>query len=177
MRIQNIDSTHFAGMELSDRYEPGGFTAELEANYYTDAQFFQTASTCGNKSLYGDYATNQVAPRYSVNLMLPQKLIDDALTIGDRVSHIWTRRRSTRLINSPSTTGTYGVGKLVVQHSLCGANARPRLASPELCCPTTPIAFRRRSSARRSAGRPLHPCVRRLEQSCSAPERAATRHF
>ncbi|GAA2853664.1 hemoglobin/transferrin/lactoferrin receptor protein [Aminobacter aminovorans] len=91
MRIHNIDSAHFAGLELSGRYEIGAFTAELAANYYTDVQFCRTASTCGNKSLYADYATNQVPPRYSVDLTLTQKLMDDALTIGGRVSHVGRR--------------------------------------------------------------------------------------
>jgi len=91
MRIHNIDSAHFAGVELSGRYETGGFAAELAANYYTDVEFCRTASTCESKSLYVDYATNQVPPRYSVDLTLTQKLMDDALTIGGRVSHVGRR--------------------------------------------------------------------------------------
>ena len=91
MRIHNIDSAHFAGLELSGRYEVGGFAAELAANYYTDVAFCRTAATCENKSLYADYATNQVPPRYSIDLTLTQKLMDDALTIGGRVSHVGRR--------------------------------------------------------------------------------------
>ncbi|WP_432284779.1 TonB-dependent receptor [Aminobacter sp. BA135] len=91
MRIHNIDSAHFAGLEISGRYEVGGFAAELAANYYTDVEFCRTAASCENKSLYADYATNQVPPRYSVDLTLTQKLMDDALTIGGRVSHVGRR--------------------------------------------------------------------------------------
>ena len=39
----------------------------------------------------GDYATNQVPPKYSANLTLSQKLLDDALTVGGRASYIGPR--------------------------------------------------------------------------------------
>ncbi|HEV7309259.1 TonB-dependent receptor [Ensifer sp.] len=91
MRIHNIAGAHFQGIELSARYERGGFAAELAANYYTDVEFCRTAATCGNKSLYADYATNQVPPEYTVALTLSQTLLDDALTVGGRVSRTGSR--------------------------------------------------------------------------------------
>lgn len=91
MRIHNIAGAHFQGIELSGRYERDGFTAELAANYYTDVEFCRTATTCGNKSLYADYATNQVPPEYTVALTLSQTFIDDALTVGGRVSRTGSR--------------------------------------------------------------------------------------
>ena len=91
MRIHNIAGAHFQGIELSGRYERGGFTAELAANYYTDVEFCRTATTCGHKSLYADYATNQVPPEYTVALTLSQTFLDDALTVGGRISRTGSR--------------------------------------------------------------------------------------
>ncbi|MEN2978152.1 TonB-dependent receptor [Tistrella bauzanensis] len=91
LHIHNIDQAHFSGLEFSGRYEIDGFTAELNANYYLDVEFCRTSDSCGNKSLYADYATNQVPPEYMVDLMLSQRLFDDALTIGGRASHIGAR--------------------------------------------------------------------------------------
>ncbi|MDT3376238.1 TonB-dependent receptor [Labrys neptuniae] len=91
MRIFNIDRAHFSGLELSGRYELGGFTADLAANYYTNVEFCRTAGTCENKSLYADYSTNHIPPRYSLALTLSQKLMDDALTVGGRISHVGAR--------------------------------------------------------------------------------------
>ena len=91
MRIHNIDRARFSGLEFSSRYETGGFTVDLSANYYIDAEFCRTADSCGNKSLYGDYATNHVPPKYSVDLTLSQKMLEDRLTLGGRVSYIGPR--------------------------------------------------------------------------------------
>lgn len=91
LRVYNIDKAHFSGLEFSGRYEAGGFAADLAANYYLDVEFCPTADTCGNRSLYGDYATNQVPPEYSVSLTLSQKLLDDALTLGGRISYTGPR--------------------------------------------------------------------------------------
>lgn len=91
MRLFNMYEANFAGLELSGRYEFGGFTAELAANYYLDVEFCRTADTCGNASLYADYATNQVPPEYSVDLTLSQKFFEDALTVGGRVSYTGPR--------------------------------------------------------------------------------------
>ncbi|TKT76182.1 TonB-dependent receptor [Aquamicrobium sp. LC103] len=91
MHIFNMDRARFSGLELSGRYEIGGFTAELSANYYLDVEFCRTADTCENKSLYADYATNHVPPEYSVDLTLSQKFMEDALTLGGRVSHVGPR--------------------------------------------------------------------------------------
>ncbi len=75
----------------SRRYEAGGFTADFSANYYLDVEFCRTSDTCGAKSLYGDYATNQVPPKYSVDLTLSQKMLEDRLTLGGRVSYVGPR--------------------------------------------------------------------------------------
>lgn len=91
MGIRNIDKAKFSGLELSARYEWRGFMAELGANYYTNVEFCPTDDTCENRSLYADYATNQVPPEYSVNLSVSKRFLDDALTLGGRVSHIGPR--------------------------------------------------------------------------------------
>ncbi|GGF51264.1 TonB-dependent receptor [Azorhizobium oxalatiphilum] len=91
MQIFNIDRARFSGLEFSGRYEWGGLTAELAANYYLDIEYCRTADTCENKSLYGDYATNHVPPEYAASLTLSQKLFDDALTVGGRLSYTGPR--------------------------------------------------------------------------------------
>lgn len=89
--VHNIDRAKFSGLELSGRYENGGFTAELNANYYLGVEFCPTAGTCTNASLYSDYATNQVPPEYSLDLMVSQKMFDDRFTLGGRVLHVGPR--------------------------------------------------------------------------------------
>lgn len=91
MLVYNIHQAHFSGLELSGRYEIGGLSAELAANYYLDVEFCRTADTCDDRSLYADYATNQVPPEYSVSLAVAQKLLDDSVTIGGRISHVGPR--------------------------------------------------------------------------------------
>lgn len=91
LKIENIHRAYFSGLEFSGRYETGGLTAELSANYYLDVEYCRTSSTCENSSLYGDYATNQVPPEYAVDLTLTQKLFDDTLTLGGMVSHVGPR--------------------------------------------------------------------------------------
>ena len=91
VRIFNIDRARFSGLEMSANYELDGFAATLAANYYLNVEFCRTAETCENKSLYADYATNQVPPKYGVDLTLTQKLMDDALTVGGRISYTSSR--------------------------------------------------------------------------------------
>lgn len=91
MLVYNIDQAHFSGWEFSGRYTVGGFTADLAANYYTDVTFCRTAGACGNRTLYADYATNQVPPKYTIDLTLSQKLFNEALTVGGRMSYVGAR--------------------------------------------------------------------------------------
>ncbi|MBN9045377.1 MAG: TonB-dependent receptor [Rhizobiales bacterium] len=91
MQVYNIDRAKFSGLEFSSRYESNGFTADLTANYYLGIQYCRTDETCGSKSLYGDYGTNFVPPKYSVDLTVSQKMLDDRLTVGGRVSYIGPR--------------------------------------------------------------------------------------
>lgn len=91
LTIANIDRAKFEGLEFSGRYENNGFAADLAANYYLNVEFCPTAATCSGSTISGDYATNQVPPQYSANLTLSQKLLDDKLTVGGRVSYIGPR--------------------------------------------------------------------------------------
>lgn len=91
LNIENIHQARFEGLEFSSRYELGGLTADFAANYYLDIQYCRTADACGQKSLYGDYATNHVPPEYSLELGLSQKLMQERLTLGGRVQHTGPR--------------------------------------------------------------------------------------
>lgn len=53
--------------------------------------FCITADTCQRSSLYGDYATNHVPPKYTASLTVSHKFLDDALVIGGRATHIGPR--------------------------------------------------------------------------------------
>ncbi|MGU3495733.1 TonB-dependent receptor domain-containing protein [Xanthobacteraceae bacterium A53D] len=91
LRIHNIYGANFSGFELSSRYEWNGFSADFSANYYTKVEYCVTADTCGNMSLYGDYATNYVPPQYMLDLKLSQKFLDDKLTVGGRAYYVGPR--------------------------------------------------------------------------------------
>lgn len=91
LQVRNIDRARFEGLEFSGRYENSGFTAELAANYYLNVEYCPTANTCSNSTLSGDYAGNQVPPKYSANLTVSQKLLNDDLTVGGRVSYTGPR--------------------------------------------------------------------------------------
>ena len=91
MQVYNIDRAKFSGLELSARYEHAGFTAAFGANYYLDIEYCRTSYNCDSKTLYGDYATNQIPPEYMLNLTLSQTFLDDALTLGGQVSYIGPR--------------------------------------------------------------------------------------
>ena len=91
MRIINIDRAKFSGLELSARYDLGGFSAELAANYYLNVEFCRTSETCEDKSLYADYSTNAIPPKYGIDLTVSQKFLEDALTLGSRISHVSNR--------------------------------------------------------------------------------------
>src|SRR5690606_28241651 len=91
MRIRNIEQAKFSGVDLSARYERGGFTAELGGSYYTNVEYCVTVATCANSSLASDYATNYVPPEYQVNLTLTQTLLDERLSLSSRLSHIGPR--------------------------------------------------------------------------------------
>ncbi|ATQ42956.1 TonB-dependent receptor domain-containing protein [Caulobacter mirabilis] len=91
LNMENIHRARFEGLEFNGRYELGGLTADLAANYYLNVEYCRTADTCGSKSLYGDYATNHVPPEYSVELSLSQRLAKDRLTLGGRAQHTGPR--------------------------------------------------------------------------------------
>lgn len=91
LQVLNIDRARFEGLEFTGRYENNGFTAELAANYYLNVEYCLTASRCTSSTLSGDYAANQVPPEYSANLTVSQKLLNDDLTVGGRVSYTGPR--------------------------------------------------------------------------------------
>lgn len=89
--VGNIDRALFEGFELSGQYEIRGLSIELGATYYTDMAYCVTSDTCQRSSLYGDYATNHVPPKYTASLTMSHKFLDDALTIGGRATYIGPR--------------------------------------------------------------------------------------
>ncbi|MDH4982028.1 TonB-dependent receptor [Hyphomicrobium sp. D-2] len=91
LQVDNIDRAKFEGVEFAGRYEYKGFSADLAANYFLNVEYCRTADTCGAGTLYGDYATNHVQPKYTVDLTVAQKLFEDTLTVGGRASYIGPR--------------------------------------------------------------------------------------
>ncbi|ARO15825.1 iron complex outermembrane recepter protein (plasmid) [Ketogulonicigenium robustum] len=91
MQVMNLDSARFEGAELSARYENSGFSADFAASYFIDMQYCLTAGACDSATLYSDFATNHVPPKFTLDLTVQQKLMDDRLTLGGRVSRVGPR--------------------------------------------------------------------------------------
>ncbi|TDR84522.1 TonB-dependent receptor domain-containing protein [Enterovirga rhinocerotis] len=91
LQAVNIPKAKFEGLEVSGRYEYKGFTADLAANYYTNIEFCESLSGCMTRTISADFATNQIPPQYQVSFTASQKLLNDRLTIGGRVTHAGPR--------------------------------------------------------------------------------------
>lgn len=91
LSVRNIARAKFQGFELSGRYNIDKLSVELGGNYYTDMKFCKTVDNCLNNTLYGDYATNQVPPKYMTSLTVEHKFFEDALTLGVRATHMGPR--------------------------------------------------------------------------------------
>lgn len=91
LSMTNIDRAKFQGVELSASYALNGFSAELAGTYYNKVEFCRAGEPCQSTSLASDFATNQIPPEYSVSLSLNQKLFEDKLTIGGRITAIGPR--------------------------------------------------------------------------------------
>ncbi len=91
LQIHNIAQAKFSGVELQGEYQIAGFSIGVSGTYYTNVEFCRTKSTCTSNTLASDYANNHVPPEYSASLTLSQKLLDDALIIGGRVSYVGPR--------------------------------------------------------------------------------------
>ncbi len=89
--VGNIARAKFEGIEFSGHYALGGLKLELGASYYTDMAFCPESGACQRSSLYGDYATNHVPPKYTTSLTASHKFLDDALTLGARATHVGPR--------------------------------------------------------------------------------------
>ncbi len=90
MYFLNIERARFRGFDLSADYQRGGFAAKLGGTYYTDVEFCHLG-TCGGNGMGADYTKNQIPPKFQLSLDLSQKLMEDRLTIGGRVSRMGTR--------------------------------------------------------------------------------------
>lgn len=92
MQMYNIDRAQFRGLEGSISYKSGGFSLDAGATWYDRIQFCRTAGApCIESSLASDYATNYIPPRWSANLHVSQKLLNDRATLGARITYVGKR--------------------------------------------------------------------------------------
>jgi len=92
MQMYNIDRARFRGLEGNLHYATGGFTMDAGATWYERIQFCRDeASGCIESSLASDYATNYIPPRWSANLHVAQKLLDDRASVGARINYVGQR--------------------------------------------------------------------------------------
>lgn len=89
--IDNIEAAKFSGFEASAQYTIGGTTIGLSGSYFQNVEFCTRDEGCMSKTLSGDFANNQIPPKYMISLDVSQKLFDDALTLGGRVTHYGKR--------------------------------------------------------------------------------------
>jgi hemoglobin/transferrin/lactoferrin receptor protein len=107
MTFYNADSFEVSGLEFQSKYEVGPVFADLSATYYFSAKTcdaetagklraahstiygIDTANTpnCTNGGFSGSYANSQNPPQLSVNLTVGTRLLDDALTVGTRMTY------------------------------------------------------------------------------------------
>lgn len=89
--IDNIEKAKFSGFEVGSQYTTGGTTIGLSGSYFQNVEFCTIEKGCMAKTISGDFANNQIPPKYMVSVDISQKLFDDALTIGGRVTHYGKR--------------------------------------------------------------------------------------
>ena len=89
--IDNIEAAKFSGLEASAQYRVNGTTIGLSGNYFQNVEFCTSEDGCMKKTLSGDFANNQISPKYMVSLDVSQKLFEDALTVGGRVTRYGKR--------------------------------------------------------------------------------------
>ncbi|MGU3577010.1 TonB-dependent receptor domain-containing protein [Brucellaceae bacterium C25G] len=89
--IDNIKAAKFSGLEASAQYRIDNTIIGLSGNYFHNVEFCTSEDGCMEKTLSGDFANNQIPPKYMVSLDVSQKLFDDTLTVGGRVTHYGKR--------------------------------------------------------------------------------------
>nr|WP_277606378.1 TonB-dependent receptor [Acinetobacter sp. NIPH 2699] len=105
MSFSNIDRFRTRGIEFQTKYDQGGFFADLSATSYLkvescDAKFAkhlrdiadeytQTRDTpnCTDGSFMGSYLNTQNPPKFSTNLTLGTRLLNQSLSLGSRYSY------------------------------------------------------------------------------------------
>ncbi len=105
--IRNVDRFKVSGVEFQSNYDAGKVFADLSAHYYAKAKTCapdiaaerraygaqrnnaELAATpdCVDGGFEGSYSNTQNPPRYTVNLTLGSRLLDERLTFGTRVVH------------------------------------------------------------------------------------------
>ena len=120
MTFSNMDHFNSSGIELQSKYDQGGFFAEVSATRYLkiescDATFArhlrETASSyqptkntpdCTQGGFMGSYLNAQNPPRFSTNLTLGTRLLDQRLVFGGRYTYSAAPMHT---LNKPWQTG------------------------------------------------------------------------
>ncbi|WP_395396588.1 TonB-dependent receptor [Novosphingobium sp. BL-8A] len=92
MQMFNIDRAQFRGVEGNLSYRTGGFNLSAGATYYDKIVFCRgSGADCVASSLASDYATNYIPPRWSANLSVSQKFLNERATLGGRLTYTGKR--------------------------------------------------------------------------------------
>ncbi|WP_374833101.1 TonB-dependent receptor [Paenochrobactrum pullorum] len=105
MTFSNADSYKANGLEFQSSYDNGRIFADLSATYYfktetcdanfaarlraTADQYQKTENTpnCTPGSFMGSFTNTQNPPKYSVNLTLGSRFLEETLTVGGRMTY------------------------------------------------------------------------------------------
>ncbi len=119
--MRNLDYAKFKGYEISARYDNGWFFGEASGIYYTGTEFCTTEQTnsplrpnCFGGGVPSGYAQMHLPPKKSGSVTLGTRWLDEALTVGSRVTY--TGKRATELGNA--TSGGYTAGIEWSQYTL-----------------------------------------------------------
>lgn len=97
--LYNTDKQEISGLELQSRYNNGKFFADFSINYYLKNKvcdqstalaidpFMQRVPDCVEGGFYNSYLRNMQPPKFSWNLTLGGRFLDEKLEVGTRWIH------------------------------------------------------------------------------------------
>lgn len=96
--LYNLDKQKISGLELQSRYDNGKFFADFSANYYLENKvcdeslavqaelyYQRPVPNCVKGGFTDSYLRNMAPPKYSLNLTLGGRFLDEKLEVGSRL--------------------------------------------------------------------------------------------
>ncbi|CAM4212652.1 TonB-dependent receptor domain-containing protein [Kerstersia similis] len=95
--LRNIRSASFHGLEVSGRYDAGGFFADFGGTRYTHIETCHYGSyrreECTDYGIANSYINNMIPPKWHASATLGARLFDRRLTLGVRGTFMGARTR------------------------------------------------------------------------------------